>query len=184
MSKHAIRPGTLEAIVEAAITVLRENRSASMSEIALQAGVGRATLHRHFSTRDELINLLQRRCIDEMNAAAAALVDPAQSSIEKLENALRAVIPLGDRYSFLSQDSSEDEALISAYKAQLDWIRALVKELKADGHIDPEVPDSWALALIDQLIWIGWDQVSRGRVSAAAAPKLAVRTLISGLGPQ
>ena len=61
MTKHAIRPATLDAIVEAAVVALGENRSASMSEIAIRAGIGRATLHRHFSTRDGLIALLQKR---------------------------------------------------------------------------------------------------------------------------
>ena len=180
--KHAIRPGTLEAIVEGAITALGLNPAASMSEIAVQAGVGRATLHRHFPTRDDLVMVLQQRCMEEMNEAAAALISDEQSSLEQLTNAMRATIPLGDRYNFLSQTTSDDETLVSAYREQLDWIRGLVADLKTDGHIAGGVPDSWALALIDQLIWIGWDQVSRGRVTAEEAPELAVRTLLNGLG--
>ena len=73
---------------------------------------------------------------------------------------------------------------MSAYREQLDWIRVLVKALKSDGYIDPSVPDGWALALIDQLIWIAWDQVSRGKVGADAGPELALRTLLSGIGPR
>ena len=46
-----------------------------------------------------------------------------------------------------------------------------------------EAPDSWVLAQIDQLIWTAWDQGSRGHVSGDEASALAVRTLISGLGP-
>ena len=182
MSKHAIRPGTLEAIVEAAITVLGANPAASMSEIAIQAGVGRATLHRHFPNREELINLLQHRCLEETNRAVAARVSADQPSLTRLENAMCAIIPLGDRYSFLSGEYAEDEALVAAYRAQLEWVKTLVTDLKADGHMATDVPDAWALAQIDQLIWTAWDQVSRGHLDADQAPALAVRTLLRGLG--
>ena len=181
MTRHAIRPGTLEAIVEAAITALGANPAASMSEIALQAGVGRATLHRHFPNRDALLNLLQHRCLEETNEAVAALVSEEQPSLARLENAMRAIIPLGDRYSFLSSEYSEDETLVAAYRAQLSWVKTLIGDLKADGHMAADVPDTWALAQIDQQVWIAWDQVSRGHLSAEEAPALAVRTLLHGL---
>ena len=155
-----------------------------MSEIAIKAGVGRATLHRHFPTREHLINALSHRCIEETNAAVAAVVDAEMSGLERLERTLAAIIPLGDRYSFLSQGPSDDETLVAAYRAQLQWVKALIADLKREGHIDASVPDSWALAQIDQLVWTAWDQVSRGHIKAADAPSLALRTLVHGLGGQ
>jgi AcrR family transcriptional regulator len=168
--------------MEAAIETFISNPAASMSEIAIKAGIGRATLHRHFRSRDELAAALGLRCIEETNQAVAAVVSPEQPSLERLERALSAIIPLGDRYSFLHRSTSEDKSLIEAYRAQLRWVEALVSDLKIEGHLDPEVPDSWALALIDQLIWSAWEQVSRGYLSESDAADLAVRTLLRGLG--
>lgn len=180
-ARHAIRPGTLESIMEATIETLMANPAASMSEIAINAGIGRATLHRHFRSRDELTVALGLRCIEETNQAVVAVIRPEQTSLERLERALGAIIPLGDRYSFLNRSTSEDQTLMDAYQAQLQWVEALVQDLKIEGYLDSKVPDTWALALIDQLIWTAWDQVSKGYLSVSDASALALRTLLQGL---
>jgi len=168
--------------MEGAIETLMANPAASMSEIAIKAGIGRATLHRHFRSRDELTSALGLRCIEETNQAVAAVLRPEQSSLERLQLAFGAIIPLGDRYSFLNRTTTEDKSLIEAYGIQLQWVDALVSDLKTQGHLDPQVPNSWALALIDQLIWSAWAQVSGGNLSESAAVALAVRTLLNGIG--
>ncbi|MEM1434368.1 MAG: TetR/AcrR family transcriptional regulator [Pseudomonadota bacterium] len=181
--KHKIRPATLEAIIEAATAIFSANPNASMSEVAIKAGVGRATLHRHFPTRNDLLREIGHRCVRETNAAAAALISEDQTSLEQLQNAFRAVIPLGDQYHFLNQAVGGDEALDAAYAAQLDWLKQLIRTLKADGHVDPELPEEWVLALIDQLIWTAWEQASRGLIRVQEAPRLALRTLLKGVQP-
>jgi AcrR family transcriptional regulator len=57
-------------ILDAAARVLSERPSAGMAGIASEAGVGRATLYRHFATRDELIDALESELLD----AAAAII--------------------------------------------------------------------------------------------------------------
>ena len=51
MARKALRPPVKEAVIDAAIDTLARNPGASLSEIAARAGVGRASLHRHFSSR-------------------------------------------------------------------------------------------------------------------------------------
>ena len=46
------------AILDAASGILARDRSASMSAIATATGIGRATLHRHFPTRNDLISAI------------------------------------------------------------------------------------------------------------------------------
>ena len=73
MNENALRPTTRDAIIDSAIIVLAGNASATMSEIALKAGVGRATLHRQFRSRDDLIRAIKDQCIRETDEASAAL---------------------------------------------------------------------------------------------------------------
>ena len=162
--KHTIRPGTLEAIVEAAIRLMNANPGVSMSEMAMRAGVGRATLHRHFRTRDDLLSTNGARCIHEMNEAVRAVDRKGRPAIERLRIMFEAVIPLGDRYNFLRFDTGKYEDSADAYMAQLEWVAALVNDLKAEGNIDPEVPARWVIAQIDQLVW---GRLERGLRSAS-----------------
>ena len=177
------RRGKRTAIVEAAIGLLNVNAGASMSGIAARAGVGRATVHRHFSTRDDLVRAIGLQCMEEMKAAVRAAVEPRAAPAERLRAMFEAVIPLGDRYGFLAFESADDEAVRAGYREQLRWTASLVDDLKAAGEIAPEVPSRWVTAQIDQLVWTAWKGVSDGYLDASQASGLAVRTLFDGLRP-
>ncbi len=182
VSRHLIRPGTYESIMEAAVAALTADPAASMSAIAVKAGVGRATLHRHFPTREDLTTALALYCIEETNLAVAAVVQPEQTALIRLENTLSAIIPLGDRYSFISRTLIVDDAVLEAYRAQLRWLRDLISDLKTEEQLDSRVPETWVLAMVDQIIWSAWEQISRGHLSKEEAPALAFQTLLQGLG--
>ena len=182
--KHAIRPRTFAAIVEGAIRLLNVNADATMTEVAVAAGVGRATLHRHFRTKADLLRAIGARCIEETNAAVLAVDSANRPAADRLRALLHAVIPLGDRYAFLRFERVEDEVLRAAYEAQLDWTAALVEDLKTEGAVAHDVPTRWAVAQIDQLIWTAWSAVSTWRLSPDDAADLALRTLLNGLKPQ
>ncbi len=182
MNQNALRPTTREAIIDAAIIQLAGNASATMSEIALTAGVGRATLHRQFRSRDDLIRAIKDQCIRETDEASAAADHPNAPALERLLAMFAAIIPLGDRYHFLTFESASDNEIKDRYQRELDWVAALVEVLKNDGELAADVPTSWVVAQIDQLVWTAWCEVAAGRVALADAPALAVRTLTKGLG--
>ena len=181
--KTAIRPSTREAIIDAAIATLAENPGASTSEIAMRAGVGRATLHRHFRKREDLILALQKQSLNETNQAVIDKINDSMTAAEKLQAMFEAIIPLGDRYHFLFNETTSDTETRSDYGYQLKWLNALVDELKTEQVVAADVPNSWAVAQLDQLIWTAWWEVACGRVAAADAPLLALRTFTGGLEP-
>lgn len=181
MAHKSIRPSPKEAIIDAAITLLASNGNSTLAEIALRAGVGRATLHRHFRSREDLINAIQFLCIAETEAAAAEFDDPADDALTRLQNMFKAVIPLGDKFHFLYSEYASDENLKQRYQKELDWVEKLVGELKQQGYVASDVPTSWAVAQIDQLIWVAWNEVGKGNIAIKDVPTLAVRTFTRGL---
>src|ERR1700722_20405069 len=73
-----------ERILEAAKAAFtRQGASASLEEIAKQAGVGAGTLYRHFPTRDELIEGVYRHEVEKLAAAAARFAE-SMSPLEAL----------------------------------------------------------------------------------------------------
>ncbi len=179
--RHTIRPRTLEAILDAAIRLFNADRGTTLSEIAIAAGVGRATLHRHFQDKDDLIQTLSARCMEEMNAAVLATDIPDQPAVARLHAMLKSAIPLGDRYAFLSLERMEDEDLQSGYQEQLNWTTALIEQLKTEQAIAKDVPTSWAVAQVDQVIWTAWTAVWNLELTKDDATDLAMRTLLKGL---
>ena len=176
------RPTARDAIIDAAIHLWSRNPGATFSEVALRAGVGRATLHRHFRNRDELLTVLAEICIEETNEAVAATLDQGASAGRQLQSMFEAVIPLGDRYSFLYRADIGDEHTTAEYRSQLERVASLVRRLKSEGAVAADVPTAWVVAQIDQLVWCAWNEVASGRIAAADAANLAARTLLHGLG--
>lgn len=69
-----------EQILAGATTVLKEDPTASLQDIALAVGLHRATLHRHFRSRDELIAVLRERAAERTLAELDAY-DAAEGSV-------------------------------------------------------------------------------------------------------
>ena len=183
MIERPLRPPTRQAILDAAIDTFARNSGASLSEIATRAGVGRASLHRHFASRADLIAAASRQCMDEIEAATAEALKDAQTARERLSRMLEAVVPLGDRYHFLVSETVDDESVRKRYQEELDWLAQLVDDLKTEGVIAPDAPRSWAVANIDAQVWLAWSEVAAGNLAPAHAADLALRTLLEGLGP-
>ena len=180
--KSAIRPSSRDAILNAAIALFAESPGASMSEIAIHAGVGRATLHRHFPTKDDLMQEITRQSIIETDEAVLSRMRDDQTALEQLEAMFQAIIPLGDRYHFLYRKTVSDADVSERYQNELEWLGRLVAGLKSEGVIAADVPDNWAVTQLDQLVWSAWRAVGEGKVAAADAPDLALRTFTRGLG--
>lgn len=58
-----------DRIVDVATTVLASEPQATLQDIAVAAGLHRATLHRHFRSREELLSVLRARSAGRMLAA-------------------------------------------------------------------------------------------------------------------
>ena len=176
---------TRSLLTDAAIVALSKNPGASMAEIADVAAVGRATLYRHFPSRDDLMRELLLESYAQMAAALAPLEKQDLSAKDLLLAVLEAIVPLGDRFHFLLQENSfEDDPEIQALhrQDQRDW-EALFERLKAERVIAQDISTHWAIALIEALIYTTWLSVKEGYIATREAPKLVYRTLLSGLGP-
>ena len=182
MARKALRPPVREAVIDAAIDTLARNPGASLSEIAARAGVGRASLHRHFSSRGDLVTAITRQCMDEIDAVTDEAVGDARTAGERLSRMLEAVIPLGDRYHFLAGEAFDDATLQARHEADVEWLGGLVDDLKEEGAMAPDVPRGWAVANIDAQVWLAWSQIAAGKLAPADAAGLALRTLLQGLG--
>ncbi|MEO1321864.1 MAG: helix-turn-helix domain-containing protein [Pseudomonadota bacterium] len=178
-----IRPQTRDAIVEAAFAVFSKNPSASLADVAARAGVGRATLHRYFASRDDLMRALAKIASQEMDEAVEAAVADAKSYSDVARLALGALIPLGDRHGFLALEAfADDPEMQAAFAREQKETAEMVDAAKAEGLFDPTVPTGWIVQAFDHLMYAGWESVSAGESTHEQAAGLAWRTLIYGLG--
>ena len=144
MTGSGARLRTPAAILETAASVIAEHGDAHMNDIAAAAGVGRATLYRHFPTREALLEALTAEALEQFIARVAdAGLDrvPVPEAIERL---VRAAFSVGDRYVVLASDHH-----LRPLAPQLDEqckhraagpIRALMRRGIDDGTLRDDVP--------------------------------------------
>ena len=184
--KNLKKKSSKEELLDAAIAVLVDNPSASLSEVVKKAGVGRATLYRYFPTREALVKEIALLAIKQTDEAVAPIIAKKLSSQETLREMLEVIVPLGDRFHFLMSESSsyKDPEVVQAYNRQLSDLNTLVEGLKQEGVVALDISNAWAVAAIDSLIWTAWYSVQTGYVAPKEAASLVYRTLIQGLQPQ
>ncbi len=182
--KNRPRRSAREALLDAAASVLAQNPGAPVSAVAEAAGVGRATLYRHFPTREALVRDLALEAIERTEAAVVPVIARGLSSEKTLLGILEAIVPLGDRFHFLTTERIEDEELAQEIRRQTREMEDFVEESKRDGLFAAGLPTAWIVAAIDALIWAAWDTVREGTVAPREAASLAFMTLTRGLAPE
>ena len=181
----SLRLSSRDAIIEAAFSVFSKNPSAALSDVAERAGVGRATLHRHFASRDDLMRALAIIASKEMEDAVETACADATSYSEVARLALQALIPLGDRHGFLALEGfSDDPEMQAAFEKEQRETAEMVDAAKGEGLFDTAVPTTWIVQAFDHLMYAGWESVKAGETTQDQAAALAWRTLIHGLGRQ
>lgn len=150
-------------LATARAVVAEEGANASMRDIARKAGVGPATLFRHFPTRDFLLDALLRSALEELTQKAGAL-ESAPRPDDALVAWLRDAVAFVRTYSgvvTLMAAALSDPA--SALHVSCDNLRSagtrLLARAQADGTADKNMTGSDMFALIGALGWIG-DQAS------------------------
>ena len=133
-----------ERIVAAARRLLTERPDAGMDQLAAAAGVGRATLYRRFSTREELLSELRA----EASRAAYRAVKEARiregSASEALERLIGSLLEVADSFAFAAVPEHKH---VPDPKLVKPWIE-LIKRGQESGEFSRELSPQWWLAVI------------------------------------
>lgn len=153
-----------------------------MGDVARHAGVGRATLHRHFSSRQALMVALAHVALKELEFAVDVAVANATSHSDGLKLALTAIIPLADRQWFLAHEPVEsDTDIAAAYQESMDELYTSIDAARDEGTFAADIPTKWIAETYDNLIYAAWTLVREGDLTTKQASDMAWRTLTIGL---
>ena len=172
------------ALYEAACLLFAKGASPSLAEIATLAGVARATLHRHFSTREQFLNEMARWALSSIEKAGENASYKAKSFEEAFWLIIKALIPMGDKYHFLIRESQTLNCpkVKRAIEKTDQEMNELIAHLQELGVLSPEMTPAWMSSVVDALIYTAWEQVQKGDLAPNAAPDLVRRTLLGGFG--
>ncbi|MFE3327219.1 TetR/AcrR family transcriptional regulator [Streptomyces sp. NPDC059176] len=156
-----------EQVLRAAAALLARKSTATMDEVARAAGIGRATLHRHFAGRDALVRALEALGIQEFEVA----IDRAGIDEGDACGALRRLIaemePCAPLLAFLVTENQlfEGEQINEGW-ARLDArVSSLFRRGQEQGAFRIDLPPAWLTEALYGLIGSCAWAVMDGRVA-------------------
>ncbi|GAA3428828.1 TetR/AcrR family transcriptional regulator [Streptosporangium sandarakinum] len=178
---------TREQIVTRAIEHLNQAPAASMAEIAQAAGVHRATLHRHFATREELIVALGWRAHEAWQRVHDEIgLDAALRTGERVEEALHALlaahIEVAEEHGFALTEhlvGINPELVRRAEELEAREIE-LIEACQRAGVLRADLPPRWVSNTVYGLLVAVRESLRRGDVARRDTSRLLLETFLRG----
>ncbi|MGH7485703.1 MAG: TetR/AcrR family transcriptional regulator [Thermoanaerobaculia bacterium] len=188
----------VQSIQEAAIRVISRKgmASATMQEIAEEAGVAKGTIYLYFRDREELVEKSFENAIGELHK----MVDAALASEGPFEQRLRAVVTA--KLAFFNQNREffrlyhalrmpEGSAMQQRrqkrtcqpqFRARVDRLAVVLKQAMDDGEVRTLDPKRLALLLIEASTTIVLERLSEDAPPPESEDvELIVSTLLNGI---
>ncbi|MGW8729888.1 TetR/AcrR family transcriptional regulator [Streptomyces sp. NPDC055808] len=171
-----------DQVLRTAAALLTRKATATMDEVARAAGIGRATLHRHFAGREALVRALEELGIRELEAA----LDTARLDEDAAPDALRRLVtevePVAGLLAFLVTENQlfETEQMNEGW-ARIDArVSALFRRGQEQGDFRIDLTPAWLTEALYGLIGSGAWAVQDGRVAAKDFQYMIVELLLGG----
>lgn len=171
--------------MEAATTCLARDPDVSVGEIAKAAGVGRVTLYGHFDSRAALVAEVVARAMQQTDEALDA-VDLRGDPREALTRLIEATWQLTHRFGALvmaAERTLPDEHLRVAHAQPEARVRRLVQKGRRQGVFRSDLPVSWLVSTLQNLLHSTAGAVYRGEITAEQAPRLISATALAAFTP-
>ncbi|WP_198028877.1 TetR/AcrR family transcriptional regulator [Actinoplanes sp. N902-109] len=153
-------------LVEVARTALAESSDATMQSIAKRAGVGQGTLYRHFPTREALLLAAYRDDVEEVIAAAGALLaeHPPAAALRLWFDRLASYGRIKHGVAEAVQAATRAELSGEYYDRVIAAIGLLLDAGKQAGEVRADADPDEVLLLVG-FLWrladAGWEERSR-----------------------
>jgi TetR/AcrR family transcriptional regulator, mexCD-oprJ operon repressor len=164
----------VEAIVDAALSLLERDPKASLVEIAKAAGVSRPTLYAHFPTREDLVEATVKRALDDAQREfAAADIDdgPAKDALQRLITAGWRTLARHLTIARLALDVLPPKRLRQVHQPALDPFRRLIVRGQQTGEFRDDQPVEWMVTLLFALLHAAADGVTTGLLNRKSAAR-------------
>jgi AcrR family transcriptional regulator len=175
------RRGPGPPLLDVAAQVLVADPAASLAEVAVAAGIGRTTLHKHYATRDDLLRAVGHRAVDLWEQALSQVTDAPDGGLRAI---ITAMVAVGSQLGFLWRTPAlhRDQALEERSRAAQDVTLAVLRRACQRGVLAPATPDWWLLSTFFSLIYVAAESVADGHLAPNDAPRLVTDTFLRGIG--
>lgn len=179
-----------DEVLDAAQRCLNADPTASLGEVAGAIGIGRATLHRHFASREALVHEIGQRALDrwersqrDADMATAAASGDAATIAACLRTMLTAFVQDADDLAYALTDhcmvSMPDLAARMAVLQEREV--AFFAAAQEAGVVRRDVPAAWLSHTASGLLIGSREALRAGDVARRGLAELVVSTFLDGV---
>lgn len=182
-TKRADAARNVQRIIDAAIICLSRRPNATMAEVAREAGLGRVTLYGHFASRAELLQAVVAHVIARGEETLAG-VDLQGDPREVLTRLIHSSWHLVDQSRSVIAAAGEDlspERIRQLHDTPAARVEGLIERGREAGVYRTDMPTSWQVAMLHQVLHGAAGEIANGRLASADAPHLIIETVFAVL---
>lgn len=174
----------LNAILDAATSLLVEKPTASLNEIAVRAGIGIATLHRYVESREQLMLHLGFRAMDVLREGVESVETDAVNLERYIPQLIETLIPLGDRIYFLTRDATIDSNpdMEHTYRDIREPVLEKIAKLQQQRILRQDCDAEWIWSVTESVLFLAWERMAGGQLTPSSAAELVEGTVRRGFG--
>ncbi len=173
---------TREAVLDAATRVYALNPRASTQEVALAAGISRATLHRLFPSRDVLIEELGLLAVTRINEAYAASRLEEGTVLQALQRLVVTLMPVVHQFAYLAGEwqLQQSERLMAADRDLQGQTERLLRRGQEEGYLRRDLPVAWMAHSLGGLLLAAEEAVRMGYIAPRETARLVLDSFLGG----
>ena len=178
--RRATAERNVEAILDAAESLLADGEATSIAAVAGRAGVSRVTVYAHFASREAILQAVVVRAVQRAAAAFDAAAAGAPTATEALERALAESWRTLGRHTSIAQAAAAQlstDTLRETHESAHGHVRALVERGRADGEFRTDVPVEWLVSVFHALLHSAGDDVRADRLGEDEAHHALLTTI-------
>jgi TetR/AcrR family transcriptional regulator, mexCD-oprJ operon repressor len=156
-----------------------------MCDVAVACGVGRATLYRHFASREELIGAIRLQALRECRLALEDAPSPGASLEDGLRQVVTALLGVLDRYRVLANAAPADRSDPAQRRLLVEIERPVLELLRrgqASGELAADLSPPLVLMMLAGLLQAARRAISDGDLAPGEAGDILTRMLLRGVG--
>jgi TetR/AcrR family transcriptional regulator, mexCD-oprJ operon repressor len=176
-----LAPTARGILTSAARTLADRGSAVSMTEIASRSGVGRATLYRHFPTREILLQELQRVVVESVGEGLRAAQLESLPARDALDRAVGVVLSVGHEYAVVIREQVPVPRDV-AERLVRDPIRGMLSRGQAEGVLRQDCSLEWLEDTFIGLAQAGLQQIVRRGADLDVTVHAVVSAYLEGAG--
>ena len=163
------------------VNALADHPRASMEQLASMVGLSRATLCRHFSSRDVMMQAMSEAGVTSAQEALARARPTEGSAEEALKRLISEFLPIAELYAYVDQQMYLDDTLEAQVQPLRTSLIAIFQQRQESGELRIDLPAAWLVESMSALLRSAATMIRSGRLARQDAAQSVFNLLWLGM---